>query len=63
VQWGSRIDTIGIELMREVRVRIQKVHPRAVERGMTLVSEFMKGAFVAGLRGDHVKYIVKASGE
>jgi hypothetical protein len=62
-QWGSRIDTMGIELMREARAKIEKINPRAVEGGMILVSEFMKGTFVAGLRDDRVKYIVKARGE
>jgi hypothetical protein len=61
-QWGSRIDNLGIDLMREVKSRIEKVNPRAVEGGIILVSEFMKGSFVAGLK-DRIKYIVKAKGE
>jgi hypothetical protein len=30
-QWGSRIDTMGLDLMREVRLRIEKINPRAVD--------------------------------
>lgn len=62
-QWGSRIDTMGIDLIREARARIEKVNPNAIEGGVILVSEFMKGSFVAGLKDDRVKYIVKARGE
>jgi hypothetical protein len=62
-QWGSRIDNMGIDLMREARARTEKVNPRAVEGGTILVSEFMKGWFVAGLKDDRIKYIVKARGE
>jgi hypothetical protein len=62
-QWGSRIDNMGIELMREVRTRIEKINPRAVEGGIILVSEFMKGSFVAGIKDDRIKYVVKAKGE
>jgi hypothetical protein len=62
-QWGSRIDKMGIDLMREAKARIAKTNPRVVEGGIILVSEFMKGTFVAGLKDDRVKYIVKAKGE
>jgi hypothetical protein len=62
-QWGSRIDNMGLDLMREARVRIEKVNPRAVEGGTILVSEFTKGSFVAGLRDDRIKYVVNAKGE
>jgi hypothetical protein len=62
-QWGSRIDSMGIDLLRESRARIEKINPRGVEGGAILVSEFMKGSFVAGLKDDRVKYIVKARGE
>jgi hypothetical protein len=54
---------MGIDLTREARTRIEKVNPNAVEGGVTLVSEFMKGSSVAGLRDDRIKYIVKARGE
>jgi hypothetical protein len=54
---------MGIDLMREVRSRIEKINPHAVEEGAILVSEFMKGSFVAGLKDDRIKYIVKAKGE
>jgi DNA-directed RNA polymerase subunit L len=62
-QWGSRIDNMGIDLMREARARIDPIDPRAVEGGTILVSEFMKGSFIAGLKDDRVKYVVKAKGE
>jgi hypothetical protein len=42
-QWGSRIDHMGIDLMREARSRIEKINPHAVGGGIILVSEFMKG--------------------
>jgi hypothetical protein len=44
-------------------VRIEKINPRVVESGSILISEFMKGAFIAGLKDDRVKYIVKAKEE
>jgi hypothetical protein len=62
-QWESRIDSMGIDVMREARVRIEKVNPNAVEGGSILVAELMKGSFVAGLKDDRIKYIVKARGE
>jgi hypothetical protein len=62
-QWGSRIDNMGIDLLREARSRIEKINPQAVEGGAILVSEFLKGSFVAWLKDDRVKYIVKAKGE
>jgi hypothetical protein len=62
-QWGSRIDSMGIDLIREARTRIEKISPQAAEGGTILVSEFMKGSFVSGLRDERVKYMVKAKGE
>jgi hypothetical protein len=62
-QGGSRIDNMGLDLMREARARIENINPRAVEGGTILVSEFMKGSFVAGLKDDRIKYVVKAKGE
>ena len=62
-QWGSRIDNMGLDLMREAKNRIKKTNPNAIEGGVILVSEFMKGTFVAGLKDDRIKYIVKARGE
>ena len=62
-QWGTRIDNMGLDLMRETRARIEKINPRAVEGGAILVAEFMKGSFVAGLKDDRIKYVVKAKGE
>jgi hypothetical protein len=60
-QWVSRIDNMGLDLIREAKNRIE-INPNAIE-GVILVSEFMKGTFVAGLKDDKVKYIVKARGE
>jgi hypothetical protein len=60
---GSRIDNIGLDLMREAKSKIEKVNPNAIEGGVILVSEFMKGTFVAGLKDDRIKYIVKVRGE
>jgi hypothetical protein len=51
---------MGLDLIREAKNRIEKVKPNAVGGGVILVSEFMKGTFVAGLKDDRVKYIVKA---
>jgi hypothetical protein len=62
-QWGSRIDSMGMDLIRETRARIEKVNPNATEGGVILVSELMKSSFVAGLKDDRIKYIVKARGE
>jgi hypothetical protein len=62
-QWGSRVDKMGIDVMREVRVRIEKTNPRAVEGGSILVLEFMKGTFIVGLRDNRFKYVIKAKGE
>jgi hypothetical protein len=42
-QWGSRIDNLGIDLIRGAKARIEKVNFCAVEGGTILVSEFMKG--------------------
>jgi hypothetical protein len=54
---------MGIDLKREYRVRIEKVNPNAIEGGVILASEFMKGSFAAELKADRIKYIVKAGGE
>jgi hypothetical protein len=62
-QWGSRIDGMGIDLMREARTRIERTNPQAVGGGNILVSELMKGSFISGLKDDRIKYIVKARGE
>jgi hypothetical protein len=62
-QWGSRIDNMGLDLMREAKSGIEKVSPNAIEEGVIVVSEFMKGTFVAVLKDDRVKYIVNARGE
>jgi hypothetical protein len=62
-QWGSRIDNMGIDMMREAGVRIEKMNPSGVGGGTILVSEFMKGSFIAGLKDERIKYVVKAKGE
>jgi hypothetical protein len=49
--------------MRETRSRIEKINPAVIEGGVILISEFMKGTFVAGLRDDRIKYIFKARGD
>jgi hypothetical protein len=54
---------MGIDLMWKARAKTEKIDPHAVEGGTILVVEFMKGSFVAGLRDDRIKYIVKARGE
>jgi hypothetical protein len=54
---------MGVDLMREAKNRIEKINPNSVEGGVILVSEFIKGIFVAGLKDDRIKYIVKARGE
>jgi hypothetical protein len=61
-QWGSRIDKMGTELMREASARIGKINPHAVG-GNILVSELMKGSFVSGLKDDRIRYIVKTRSE
>jgi hypothetical protein len=38
---------MGINLMREAGVRIEKINPSGVGGGTILVSEFMKGSFVS----------------
>ncbi|PNF32318.1 hypothetical protein B7P43_G14018, partial [Cryptotermes secundus] len=40
-----------------------KLNPNAIDGGVILVSEFMKGTFVAGLKGSTCHNIVKAKGE
>jgi hypothetical protein len=54
---------MGLDLMREARARIEKVNLHAIEVGTILIYEFMKGTFVAGLRDDRIKYLVKAKEE
>lgn len=66
-QWGSRLDSMAVELRREVRTRLERLEHRDqthyVEGGLQLIGEFLKGTFVAGLKDERVKYIVKAKGE
>lgn len=66
-QWGSRLDGIAMDLRREVRNRLERLerrdNSRYVEGGLQLIGEFLKGTFVAGLKDDKIKYIVKAKGE
>jgi hypothetical protein len=42
-------------LIKEARTRIEKVSPQAVEGGRILVTEFMKGSFVSGLKDERIK--------
>jgi hypothetical protein len=62
-QWGSRIDNLGLDLMRKTKSRIEKINPGVIEGGVILISDLMKGTFVAGLRDDRIEYIVKARGD
>ena len=56
-----------MDLRREVRqrLRISEVREQEhyVEGGLKLISEFLKGIFVAGLKDERVKMIVKTKGE
>jgi hypothetical protein len=61
-QWGSRIDNVGVYLMREARGRIEKVNLHAVEEGTILVSEFMKGSFIAGLKTKDLNISLRQKG-
>lgn len=68
-QWGSRVDTIGLDLHREVRNRMIRLEDQQAEQvnfttgAGALVSELLKGTFIAGLKDERVKYIVKTKGE
>lgn len=54
---------MGLDLMREAIRLIEKFNPYSIEGGIIIVSEFMKGTFIAGLKDNRVKYIIKARGE
>jgi hypothetical protein len=58
-QWGSRIDNLGLGLMRETKNRIEKINPGVIEGGVILISEFMKSTFVAGLRDNRLSILLK----
>jgi hypothetical protein len=66
-QWGARLGTVAMDLRREVRQRLsvleEREHGYYVEGGLKLVGEFFKGIFVAGLRDERVKVMVKTKGE
>jgi hypothetical protein len=66
-QWGARLDTLAMDLRREVRQRLQimeeREHGHYVEGGLKLIGEFLKGIFIAGLKDERVKMIVKTRGE
>ena len=66
-QWGARLDAVAMDLRREVRQRLrtleEKEHGHYVEGGLKLIGEFLKGIFVAGLKDERVKVIVKTKGE
>ena len=65
--WGARLDSIAMDLRREVRQRLQvleiREHEHCVEGFLKLIDEFLKGIFVAGLKDERVKMIVKTKGE
>jgi septum formation inhibitor MinC len=42
---------------------IEKINSRTIEGGNILVFGFKRGLFIAGLRDDRIRYIVKAKGE
>jgi hypothetical protein len=55
-----------MDLGREVRrlsILEEREHVHYVEGGLKLISEFLKGIFVAGLRDERVRVIVKTKGE
>jgi hypothetical protein len=66
-QWGARLDTVATDLRREVRQRLgileEREHGHYVEGGLKLITEFLKGIFVAGLKDERIKVIVKTKGE
>jgi hypothetical protein len=66
-QWGARLDTLAMDLGREVRRRLgvleEREHAHYVEGGLKLVGEFLKEIFVAGLRDERIRVIVKTKGE
>ena len=66
-QWGARLDNIAMDLRREVRQRLHTLEEREqgqyVKGGLKLIRDFLKGIFVAGLKDERVKMIVKTKGE
>jgi hypothetical protein len=66
-QWGAWLDAVSMDLRREVRQRLgileEREHGHYIEGGLRLIGEFLKGIFVAGLRDERIKVIVKTKGE
>lgn len=69
-QWGARLDLITVDMLRESKLRIEKQVPAGVENrdayiegGQFLIMELVKGTFVAGLKDDRIKYIIKAKSD
>ena len=69
-QWGARLDLITVDLLRESKLRVQKqIHGDVenrdayIEGGQFLIMELVKGTFVAGLKDERIKYIVKAKSD
>ena len=69
-QWGARLDLITIDLLRESKLRVERqisadVENREayIEGGQFLIMELVKGTFVAGLKDERIKYIVKAKSD
>jgi hypothetical protein len=56
-----------MDLVREARQRLHvlevREHSQYVGGGLKLIGEFLKGIFVAGLRDERIKVIVKTKGE
>ncbi|PNF38214.1 hypothetical protein B7P43_G13471, partial [Cryptotermes secundus] len=60
-QWGSRIDNMGIDLVREAKSRIEKTNPNA--RRCNSSFGIYDGHIRSRIKDDRFKYIVKARGE
>jgi hypothetical protein len=54
---------LGREVRRRLHVLEEREHAHYVEGGLKLISDFLKGIFVAGLKDDRVRVIVKTKGE
>jgi len=67
-QWAARIDSLAVELRRETRARMERLQIREggqnySDGAMKLIFELVKGTFVAGLRDERIRYVVKTKGE
>jgi hypothetical protein len=66
-QWGARLDRLAMDLRTEAKQRLHTLevqdHEQYVEGGLKLIGEFLKGTFIAGLKDESIRVIVKAKGE